>query len=370
MYERTVHRVAIVLFMTTLVGMVVASLVLAVDAFLLTFLAILLAVLLVRCVTKLNQWLPWGHMANLMLLLVLLGGTTALGGYFLASAMNRQLEKAGQYLEDSQAQWQEQLQGQPFTREALAQLPIVGEWLAGLNSTTKQRTQPPQQPQQQSSGGGLPPETGASGKVIGVLERVFSTTFGLVTSMAFVFFVGVFLASDPGLYRRGLLKLFVPTWRGRVQGLLDRLGHTLFRWLVGRMMSMVITGVGTWLGLWFLDVPLAATIGLLTAALTFIPNVGAAIALLLAMAMAMTQGASTVAWVVGLYLLLQLIESNVLTPLIQQHQTSIPPALLLAFQLLMGVLTGFLGLMVATPLLAALMVIVDETWVARGERVY
>ena len=115
--------------------------------------------------------------------------------------------------------------------------------------------------------------------------------------------------------------------------------------------------------LWLLGVPMAITVGIITALLTFIPNIGGIIALALAMLMAFTQGPMTVLWVIVIYSVLQLIESNVISPLIQQHQTSIPPALLLSFQVILGALTGFMGLLVATPLLAATLVAVREFWI-------
>jgi len=141
------------------------------------------------------------------------------------------------------------------------------------------------------------------------------------------------------------------------------MGESMFNWLKGRFLTMLITGAGTSIALFILGVPMPVTVGVITGLLTFIPNIGAIIALGLAMLLGLSQGPITVVWVVILYALLQLVESNVVTPLIQQHQTSIPPALLLAFQILMAALTGFLGVMVATPLLAAGMVLVKEVWI-------
>ncbi len=134
--------------------------------------------------------------------------------------------------------------------------------------------------------------------------------------------------------------------------------------MAGRaVLSMLITGAGTSIALLVLGVPMALTMGVITGLLTFIPNIGGIIALLLAMLLALSQGPMTVLYVIILYGVLQLVESNVVTPLIQQHQTSIPPALLLSFQIIMGAITGFLGLLVSTPLLAAGMVLVREAWV-------
>jgi predicted PurR-regulated permease PerM len=116
---------------------------------------------------------------------------------------------------------------------------------------------------------------------------------------------------------------------------------------------MLVTGIGAYLLLAVIGVPMAATLGILTGLLTFIPNIGAAIALMLAILFALPQGLAAAGMVLGAYLALQLMESYLVTPLIQQHQVSLPPALLIAFQALMGVLFGFIGAAVASPLLAA-----------------
>jgi len=128
-------------------------------------------------------------------------------------------------------------------------------------------------------------------------------------------------------------------------------------------MTMAITGAGTAAALFVLGVPMAITVGVITGLLAFVPNIGGITALFLAILVAIPQGVETVLWVVGLYAALQLIESNVITPLLQQHQTSIPPALLISIQVIMGAIAGFLGLMVASPLLAASLVLIQQVWI-------
>jgi predicted PurR-regulated permease PerM len=129
------------------------------------------------------------------------------------------------------------------------------------------------------------------------------------------------------------------------------------------MATMAITGSATGAILWILGVPLPFMMGLITGLLAFIPNIGGLIAVTLASLLALPQGLSTVAWVIGLYCAMQLVESYVLTPLIQKRQVSLPPALLIGFQAFMGLVFGFLGLMVASPLLAVGMVVVNQLYV-------
>ena len=141
---------------------------------------------------------------------------------------------------------------------------------------------------------------------------------------------------------------------------MHQLGDQLWRWLIGRLASMAITGVGVGVALWLLDVPLAVTLGVMTGLLTFIPNIGAAIALIASAFVALPSGLSTVVWVVAIYLAFQMLESYVVTPLIQEHQVSVPPAILISFQALLGVLLGFAGALIASPVLVTAMVLKQE----------
>lgn len=144
--------------------------------------------------------------------------------------------------------------------------------------------------------------------------------------------------------------------------MMDCMAETLWRWLVGRFASMVLTGLGIGIALWFLGVPLPLTLGVLTGLLTFIPNIGAAIALGLAMFVALPTGIATVGWVVVVFFAFQLVESYVLTPMIQQYQVSLPPALLISTQALMGGILGFLGALIASPMLVLILVLNREVY--------
>lgn len=123
---------------------------------------------------------------------------------------------------------------------------------------------------------------------------------------------------------------------------------------------MFIVGVLTTLGLWFLSIPMALTLGLLAAILTFIPNIGPIISAIPAILIAITQSPTSAVYVIALYIVIQAVESYVITPLIQGKTIAQPPALVIFSQLIMGLLTGFLGLSLATPLLAALSVIIKR----------
>ncbi|QEG36936.1 AI-2E family transporter [Bythopirellula goksoeyrii] len=198
---------------------------------------------------------------------------------------------------------------------------------------------------------------------IKAVAGIFRSSFGLLVNGLLIFFTGVFLAIDPAMYRDGCVKLFPKQRRERAREIMDQMGETLWQWLLGRFATMAITGGGAGLLLWALGIPMAFTLGIITALLSFVPNIGPAVALVLAVLFALPQGGTTVLYVVVGYIALQLIESYVITPVIQQKQAALPPALLLSVQALMGVVFGFLGTAVASPLLAVAKVGIEEVYI-------
>jgi predicted PurR-regulated permease PerM len=199
---------------------------------------------------------------------------------------------------------------------------------------------------------------------------LMSSVTSAIVSVAFVFFTGVYLASQPTLYRDGLLRLFPRAQAERAAEVVDELGGTLRWWLVGQLVSMTVVGVLTSLGLALLGAPFPVPLGLLAALLTFVPNVGPTIALVPAVLLAFLQGPGTALAVGALYLGVQTVESYAVTPLVQQRTVYLPPALTIASQLLLWMLAGTPGLFVATPLTAAALVLVRELWIedTLGER--
>ena len=188
-------------------------------------------------------------------------------------------------------------------------------------------------------------------------------TFGALGNFVIMLFIGIYGAIDPSPYRKGLLALLAPSLRPRAGTVLDRAGATLQNWLSAQLISMSAVGLLTWLGLWLIGIPLAFILGLIAAILAFIPNIGPLLAAAPAILLAFPDGNSAVLLVIAVYVTVQTLESYILTPLIQQEKVSLPPALIISAQLLMGVLFGILGLALATPLAALGMTLVSALYI-------
>ena len=207
------------------------------------------------------------------------------------------------------------------------------------------------------------PSRSAMQDIVGGVFGVVSGTIGVLGSGLVILFTAIYLAADPQTYRSGLIRLVPPVHRDRARQIADEVGRALMWWMVGKIIAMALIGVLTYLGLWALGMPLALSLALIAALLTFVPNFGPIIAAAPAVLIALGDGLNQAALVVLLYVAVQAVESYVVTPLIQQRTISMPPALTLAMQLVAAVLLGVLGLALATPLTAAGIVLIRELYV-------
>jgi len=200
----------------------------------------------------------------------------------------------------------------------------------------------------------------------GVLKQslgVFSATFGVLTDLYIIFFIGIFIMAQPGPYQNGIVSLVPLPDRERAREVLDKLGSTLQRWIAGKLFSMLVVTILTFLGLWILGVPLALALGFIAGLLSFVPNFGPLIALIPAVLVGLIQGPNTALYIALLYIGIQAVESNLITPMVQKQMVYLPPAVILIGQVLLGILVGGLGLILATPIIAIVMVLVNMLYV-------
>lgn len=209
----------------------------------------------------------------------------------------------------------------------------------------------------------LAPENLASSEGQTAAMSAVTSTFGALGNAVIILFIGLYGALDPRVYRRGFLQLLAPMIRDRGSEVMSAVAATLRNWLSAQLLAMAVVGVLTGAGLWIAGIPLAFALGLIAGLLAFIPNIGPVIALAPALLLALPEGQTTILTVLGIYLGVQALESYVVTPLIQQEKVSLPPALVIAVQLLFGVLFGILGLALATPITAAAMTIIGLVYV-------
>lgn len=195
------------------------------------------------------------------------------------------------------------------------------------------------------------------------LGGIFSSTLGAIGNFLVVILLAIYLATEPQFYALGFTKLFPIGRRQRVREVLVGIGESLRWWLIGKAGSMIFIGILTWIGLSIIGVPLALTLGLIAGLLSFIPNFGPILSAIPAILLAFVDSPITAVYVLALYIGVQLVESNIVTPIIERETVELPPALTIIFQLALSVMIGGLGLVLATPLLAVIMVLVQMVYI-------
>lgn len=184
-----------------------------------------------------------------------------------------------------------------------------------------------------------------------------------VAGVVIIGFIGVYVAADVAPYRSGLLCLVPQARRARVAAVLEQTAETLWYWVLGRLFSMTVLGTLTGIGLWLLGVPAALALGVLSGLLIFVPYIGAVVSAVPSVILAFAISGRTALYAIGLYVAIHILEGYLLVPLVQRRATHLPPALGLSGQLILGVLAGLIGLLFATPLLLAALVLVRTLYV-------
>lgn len=199
--------------------------------------------------------------------------------------------------------------------------------------------------------------------VLTQVSGVFSTTLSFLADVLIVLVTALFFAANPKIYTEGFTKLFPVRQRDRILEVLHLCYGNLKLWLLGMLAAMTLTGITAAIGYMLIGLPMAFALALLAFFGEFVPNVGPALAGVPAVLVGLTQGTQMALYAFLVYAFIQSVQSYILTPLIFQKTVDMPPALLLFFQVLLGILQGGIGLLLAAPLLAAIMVIVKELYV-------
>lgn len=191
---------------------------------------------------------------------------------------------------------------------------------------------------------------------VGTVTRAIGGIFGSIATLFLIVIIGIYVAFEPRLYERSVAWLLPSGTRKDFYVTANRMGATMRRLMAGRLVGMLFEGVFTWAMLAFYGVPMAALLGILTGLLAFIPNLGALVAGALMVLVGFSGGTEMGLYTIFVYFLVQTFDGYVVIPLIAKKTVDLAPALVLASQLIMGILFGILGLFLADPLMAMIKV--------------
>lgn len=240
----------------------------------------------------------------------------------------------------------------------------VQDWLSqyGWGSALLKKVPDDLSASQLMSGNGMSFMSG-DGTLLSKVTGFVSSTFSVLIDLLVVLATALFFAATPKLYTHGIASLFPVRNQDRVLEVLDTLYDMLKKWLLAMLISMTMVGVSTAIAFKIIGIPMAYALAVMAFFFEFIPNIGPWLAGIPAVLIGLTVSTQTALIVAGVYFGIQLLESFVITPLILKKAIELPPALLLFFQVLIGILAGALGLLLAAPLLAVIMVLTRELWI-------
>ncbi len=295
--------------------------------FYILFAAVLFAVFFTGCAEWLQKKTRLKYTYALTVVLITISAIIIVGGILLAPYMQQQIKEITETLPKTIAELKQKLMQNEQARNLMQKMP---KDVGGLSQK--------------------------GGSVFSNIGGAFSVMLDSIAYIFVILITGVYLAYSPALYRLGFLQLVKKENQGDFWEAFNRTYTTLKHWLWARGITMLVVGIMSTTGLLLLKIPLAVPLGIIAGLLDFVPNVGPLIALIPALLIAFTEGPESALYVALLYFAIQTLEGFVLTPLIEKEQVSLPPALILVAQLFFGLVGGVIGLFLASPILATIIV--------------
>lgn len=303
------------------------------EVLLLLFACILLAILLYMASRKVRHWLPVSRGTALAMVVLASCAVTGVGGWLMAPQISEQSGTLAAALPKALDKVRAMLADMPLLRSLGASLPSNEDLMDQMGSVL--------------------PRTGL----------FFSGLLGVIGNIAIIVFVGIYFAAQPRIYIEGIITLAPFAKRKRIREVMSEIAATLSQWLAGKLLSMLVVGVASTVGLLLLDLPLALVLGILAGVLDFVPYVGPIMAGVPAVLVAFSESPATALYVVLLFVFIQTAEGYLLLPLVERRTVSLPPALTIMMQALLGAMWGFGGVALATPIVAVAAVLVSMLYV-------
>lgn len=320
---------------------------------LLLFFAALLAIPLATAVTFLHRRVRVRRSIGLAIVVLALGGVVYGLGALLAAPIASQMEEVRQQLPQAVDRVEAWLNGRPVLgRVVLGGSEVSADAAGGRDGVAGPADGDPQSLEGRAAS--------QLRRHAGTLFPFVMTTVTAVSGVLLAFFLTLYLAAEPKLYVLGLLRVVPVERRPRVLGIAREVATTLNRWLAAQGVSMLVIGVISTVTLYFLDVKAALALGVLAGLSEFVPVFGPILSAIPAIGIAFVDSPTKALYVLIAYVVIQQVESNVVSPLVMKRGVDVPPVVTILAGTLMTILFGFLGLLVAVPIAAALLTVARE----------
>ncbi len=318
------------------------------DALLIAFAGVIFAVIISGFAGFIRRFIPISRGLSIAAVGVILLVLITSFGFIFGSQIVEEFEQFTEKLPQQISQ----------LRETISEWPLGSELVDDENEFGEAGTQDEESNGEGNGAGDAMPD-GAGGMAfqVGVTIVDVITTFGLII------IIGIYFAIDPETYKKGIGLFFTKKRADRINEALVTSGNALWSWLKGQFIIMIFVGVSVTIGLMIIGVPLALVLGIIAGLSEFIPIIGPWIGAVPGVLLAFSVDSQTVLYTVIFYIVIQQIESNILSPLIQQRMVHIPPAVVILSVVAFGLVFGIAGIILATPLAVIVMVLVGMFYI-------
>jgi predicted PurR-regulated permease PerM len=208
------------------------------------------------------------------------------------------------------------------------------------------------------------------GKVIGPITSISLSVAGIFGAFILMLITAYYMAIRPGPLIDGMRRLVPPDHREQAERIMSRLRGAWVGWMQGVAADMLISGVLLYIGLSLIGLDFAIFFAVLTALFSVVPYFGAFASGIPPVLFALTDSPGKALLVIVIYVAVQQIEGNLTIPLVMSRMVRLHPALIAGGVVVVGQLFGFVGLIVAVPILSMVVILVEELWVQPMEQTH
>jgi predicted PurR-regulated permease PerM len=345
-------------------------------------LAALFGVTLAHGVDVLERWKIKRAFGTVLILLLVFGVIIGAGAMVLPTLQDQSSDIFKRF-PAAVKQFEQKLRRKPLANAALSATTGSTQSQqppANTQSTPAATNEKPSGPNaQKPSGSDAKPQPQSADALSGILHEhaqslskmlfpFLTNSLAALAGLLVIIFLAAYFASEPHVYRDGLLRLVPPAKRDAADELFREIASLLRQWLLARLLAMVAVGTITGVGLALLGVPAAAALGLLAGLMEFVPFIGPIVSAVPAVGMALVDSPQTAIYVVILFIVIQQLEGNLITPLLMKNRLDVPPAVTIIAVSALGVVFGILGMLIAEPLSAVIILVTNRLYVERMEK--
>ena len=199
----------------------------------------------------------------------------------------------------------------------------------------------------------------ATDLMVGASKYLFSflsSTLTILGGLVLMIFLSIYIGAEPDVYRGWILSVVPAHHRAQMRLVLGEMSSVLRKWLVTQMIAMLVIGLASMAVLLIMGVKAPYALAIIAGLMEFVPTIGPVISAVPAILMAFVDSPQLAAYVAVAYWGIQFVENNLLIPFLMRGEMDLPPAITIVAQALMTIVFGFIGLMVAVPLTAAVLV--------------